>query len=248
MSSGKQNAIIEARWAELVEQNIPRELHDAIEVQKEACAEILRSKDELIKEFRQELKKKDEEYVKALKQQKEDINQLLERMRQEFKELQGEYEVELEAIEDAFLAERDELLNKNREEIGALYEKERRQRQVSGEPTARRKNTDKKSRTCSLKMERATKLKIKLENDVRLEAARGDARYHQLNTGEIITISVDREASENSTTLPLKRKQKTRDVRSRVMAKHKETDERDKNENERLTEGYKRRLSVSGLN
>ena len=64
VSSGKQNAIIEARWAELVEQNIPRELHDAIEVQKEACAEILRSKDELIKEFRQELKKKDEEYVK----------------------------------------------------------------------------------------------------------------------------------------------------------------------------------------
>ena len=54
VSSGKQNAIIEARWAELVEQNIPRELHDAIEVQKEACAEILRSKDELIKEFRQE--------------------------------------------------------------------------------------------------------------------------------------------------------------------------------------------------
>ena len=44
-------------------------------------------------------------------------------MRQEFKELQGEYEVELEAIEDAFLAERDELLNKNREEIDALYEK-----------------------------------------------------------------------------------------------------------------------------
>ena len=32
VSSGKQNAIIEARWAELVEQNIPRELHDAIEV------------------------------------------------------------------------------------------------------------------------------------------------------------------------------------------------------------------------
>ena len=115
-----------------------RELHDAIEVQKEACAEILRSKDELIKEFRQELKKKDEEYVKALKQQqKEDINQLLERMRQEFKELQGEYEVELEAIEDAFLAERDELLNKNREEIGALYEKKKGGgAQVPREPTS----------------------------------------------------------------------------------------------------------------
>ena len=63
VSSWKQNAIIEAPWAELVEREIFSEtcLHDAIEVQKETCAEILRSKDELIKEFRQELKKKDEE-------------------------------------------------------------------------------------------------------------------------------------------------------------------------------------------
>ena len=48
--------------------------------------------------------------------------------------------------------------------------------------------------------------------------------------------------SENSTTLQqLKRKQnKLKDVLSRVMAKYQETDERDKNENERLTEEYKR--------
>ena len=58
-------------------------------------------------------------------------------MRQEFKELQGEYEVELEAIEDAFLAERDELLNKNREEIDALYEKRKEaELKISREPTS----------------------------------------------------------------------------------------------------------------
>ena len=248
VSSGKQNAIIEARWAELVEQNIPRELHDAIEVQKEACAEILRSKDELIKEFRQELKKKDEEYVKALKQQKEDINQLLERMRQEFKELQGEYEVELEAIEDAFLAERDELLNKNREEIDALYEK-RKEAELKFLENRRAREEKHRQEIEDMLVkdgEEYNKLKIKLENAVQtLERQLEEMRAtYQLNTEKldyIYRVLTERD-SENSTTLQqLKRKQnKLKDVLSRVMAKYQETDERDKNENERLTEEYKR--------
>jgi dynein regulatory complex protein 1 len=248
VSSGKQNAIIEARWAELVEQNIPRELHDAIAVQKEACAEILRSKDELIKEFRQELKKKDEEYVKALKQQKEDINQLLERMRQEFKELQGEYEVELEAIEDAFLAERDELLDKNRGKIDQLYEK-RKEAELKFLENRRAREEKHRQEIEDMLVkdgEEYNKLKIKLENDVQtLERQLEEMRAtYQLNTEKLdynYRVLTERD-SENSTTLQqLKRKQnKLKDVLSRVMAKYQETDERDKNENERLTEEYKR--------
>ena len=52
--------------------------------------------------------------TQALKQQADDIEELLRRMRQEFKELQEEYEVELEAIEDSFLTERDDLLQANK--------------------------------------------------------------------------------------------------------------------------------------
>ena len=110
--SGKQNAAVEMRWAELLDQNMPQELHKEIVSQKAACANIISSKDELIREFQQQLKSKDEEYVKALKQQADDIEEMLTRMRLEFKELQEEYEVELEAIEAAFLSERDELLNR----------------------------------------------------------------------------------------------------------------------------------------
>ena len=80
--SGKQNAAVEMRWAELLDQNMPQELHSEIEAQKEACGQIIASKDSLIREFQLQLKAKDEEYVKALKQQADDVEELLRRMRQ----------------------------------------------------------------------------------------------------------------------------------------------------------------------
>ena len=49
--SGKQNAAVEMRWAELLDQNMPQELHNEIEAQKSACSEIIASKDALIREF-----------------------------------------------------------------------------------------------------------------------------------------------------------------------------------------------------
>lgn len=42
--SGKQNAAVEMRWAELLDENMPQELHRSIEEQKAACAEIVASK------------------------------------------------------------------------------------------------------------------------------------------------------------------------------------------------------------
>lgn len=44
MRSGKQNAAVEMRWAELLDENMPQELHRSIEEQKAACAEIVASK------------------------------------------------------------------------------------------------------------------------------------------------------------------------------------------------------------
>ncbi|CAN0186433.1 unnamed protein product, partial [Ectocarpus fasciculatus] len=123
--SGKQNAAVEMRWAELLDENMPQELHKNIEEQKASCAEIVASKDALVNDFQVQLKVKDEEYVKALKQQAEDVEELLERMRTEFRELQEEYEVELEAVEEVFLQEREGLLTANKAEVDGLFEKRR---------------------------------------------------------------------------------------------------------------------------
>ena len=63
VQSGKQNAAVEMRWAELMEDNMPQELQREIESQKADCAHIISSKDKLIADFQEELKAKDEECV-----------------------------------------------------------------------------------------------------------------------------------------------------------------------------------------
>jgi len=87
-SSAKANAAVEMKWAELLEKEIPQELHRDIQVQMDACAAIIKSKDVLIVEFQRQLRSKDEEYVRTLRQQAEDVEDLLARIRKEFKELQ----------------------------------------------------------------------------------------------------------------------------------------------------------------
>jgi dynein regulatry complex protein 1 len=93
ISSGKLNAAIEMRWAELLELNMPQQLYQEIESQKKACGDIIASKDNLIREFKKQLKVKDEEYVKALKKYGDDVEELLRRTRKEIRELQQHYEV-----------------------------------------------------------------------------------------------------------------------------------------------------------
>ena len=90
---------------------MPQDLMVELRKQKGGCERIISSKDELIKEFNNELKSKDEDYVKALKQQEEDITQLLSRMRKQYNDLHKEYEVELEQIEEHYKQETRDLLS-----------------------------------------------------------------------------------------------------------------------------------------
>jgi dynein regulatory complex protein 1 len=62
------------------------------------------SKNALIREFQLEMRAKDEEYVKSLQRQRDEIEDLVARMTEQFTELRSSYEVELESIEDSFLA------------------------------------------------------------------------------------------------------------------------------------------------
>jgi len=110
LASAKANAAIEMKWAELLEKEIPQELHHEIQTQMSACTNIIKSKDSLISEFQRQLRAKDEEYVRALRKQSEDIEDLLSRIRKEFKDLHAEYDKELDAVEDAFSEERDKLI------------------------------------------------------------------------------------------------------------------------------------------
>lgn len=133
MASGKANAAIEMRWNDLMDYNMPQDLHrvgsllesqymnilyhvavafpQEIEAQKAACATILVSKDKLIADFQLEIRAKDEEYVKSLQKQRDEIEELIARMTEQFSELRSSYEVELGHIEDSFLAVRSYFLS-----------------------------------------------------------------------------------------------------------------------------------------
>ncbi|OLQ06587.1 Dynein regulatory complex protein 1 [Symbiodinium microadriaticum] len=125
VTSGRKNAAIEMKWADLLNMDIPQELNDQLQFQKIACGDIIKSKDRRIDDFKAELKNKDEEYIKMLKQQSVDITTLISKMREQYHALRQHYEKELEDIEQAFEDERKEMLQKNKAEIEALFEKRR---------------------------------------------------------------------------------------------------------------------------
>ncbi|KAJ1446860.1 sperm tail-domain-containing protein [Pelagophyceae sp. CCMP2097] len=246
--SGQQNAAVEMRWAELLDQNMPQELHDDIEAQKSACSEIVASKDALIREFQLQLKLKDEEYVKALKQQADDVEELLRRMRLEFKELHEEYEVELEAIEDAFLTERDDVLQANKAAVDSLFEQRREMElQYMDRKRAREEAYQTEIEDLLVKdAEEYNKLKIKLETDIQaLEQQLEEMRAtYQLNTEKLeynYRVLTERDNENSNTLAQLKRKQnKLKEVLSGIVAKYQETDSRDRKKNDELTEEYRR--------
>merc|ERR1719482_2567795 len=101
VTSGRKNAAIEMKWADLLNMDIPQELHEQLQSQKHACAQIIESKDRRIRDFQTELKNKDEEYVKMLKQQSFDITSIIGKMRDQYHTLRRHYEQQLEQIEEA---------------------------------------------------------------------------------------------------------------------------------------------------
>ncbi|RYG98214.1 hypothetical protein EON65_51715, partial [archaeon] len=130
LTSAKANAAIEMKWAELLDKEIPQELHQEIQLQMAACNAIIKSKDELIADFQQQLRAKDEEYVRTLRQHAEDIDELLNRIRTEFHELQTEYEKALDDIEEAYLNERERIIEEHTAEIDSMFE-QRRNKEVN---------------------------------------------------------------------------------------------------------------------
>merc|ERR1719265_2134152 len=125
VTSGRKNAAIEMKWADLLNMDIPQDLAEQLRVQKNACQQIIESKDRRIRDFQTELKNKDEEYIKMLKQQSVDITSLIAKMRDQYHTLRRHYEQQLDQIEEAFEQERTDLFGKNKAEIEALFEKRR---------------------------------------------------------------------------------------------------------------------------
>ena len=248
IESGKRNAAVEMRWQELMNYNMPQDLMVELRKQKGGCERIISSKDELIKEFNNELKSKDEEYVKSLKQQEEDITQLLSRMRTQYNDLQKEYEVELEQIEDAFMRERDTLLSKNKGEIDDLFDK-RRHMEIHFMEVKQEREEQYQDEIQNLRVkdsEDYNKLKIKLETDIQtLEQQLEEMRAtYQLNTEKLeynYRVLTERDMENSATLSQQKRKlARLKDALTNQIQKYHSQDAEHKSENQLLTEDYRR--------
>ena len=75
-------------------------------MQKEACREIVKNKEDIIAGFMQHLKEKDDEYVKSCRKQNDDIDQLIKGMAKQYEDARTDYADALTAIERAFTHER----------------------------------------------------------------------------------------------------------------------------------------------
>ncbi|KAG7388836.1 hypothetical protein PHYPSEUDO_011670 [Phytophthora pseudosyringae] len=248
IESGAKNAAVEMRWGDLFEFSMPQELYDQLELQNRACAEILASKDAVIREFQNQLKAKDEEYVTALKVQAEEVEKLVDRMSQQYREMQDEYELELEQMEDAFLKERDELIANNKLEIDSLFERRREMEMVYMEAKQTRDEQylqeieDLRVRDA----EDYNELKIKLETNIQtLEQQLEEMRAtYQLNTEKLeynYRVLTERDMENSATLSQQKRKlARLKDALATLTAKYNQTDARDRHQNEELTEEYRR--------
>mmetsp|Transcript_9485 Transcript_9485/g.27918 ORF Transcript_9485/g.27918 Transcript_9485/m.27918 type:complete len:710 (-) Transcript_9485:100-2229(-) len=248
IQSGKLNAAVEMRWGELLDVNMPQELNDEIETQKNQCSEIIASKDKLIRSFQVQLKDKDEQYIRALKQQAEDVDTLLKAMREEYRTLREEYGEELKQIDDAFLQERDNVLRKNSNELEGLFER-RREMELKYLETKQAWEESAKEEIEALQVKDAeeySKTKVKLETEIQtLEQQLEEMRAtYQLNTEKLeynYRVLTERDA-ENTATLARLKKQMMRlkDKLHGLVSRYQDMESSERRKNDELTEEYNR--------
>lgn len=167
-------------------------------------------------------------------------------MKSQYIELQREYEVEFARIEDAFLAEREERLKRNKDELDGLF-KARKDSEL-------KYLEDRQNRTKAFMKEMDdirrqddeayTQLKIDLENKIQeLEQQLEEMRStYQLNTEKLeynYRVLNEREMENTATLLQQKKKEsKLKETLNSLIQKYNETDAKLKAENQKLSDEF----------
>lgn len=248
LSSAKANAAIEMKWAELLEKEIPQELHHDIQLQMASCQSIIASKDSLTNEFLLQLRAKDEEYVRALRQQSEDVETLLSQIRSEYKEMQSEYDKEIDAIEDAYLDERDRIIADHTADIDQLFESRRNKELMYKDTKQKREEQYQKEieELITKGADQYNKLKIELEMNIQtlkqqLEEIRAT---YQLNTEKLeynYRVLTELDVEKNAELTRYKRRlTRLKDQLNHYATKFNQMNSSDSKMNNDLTENYRR--------
>jgi len=249
VTSGRKNAAIEMKWADLLNMDIPQELHEQLQMQKNACAQIIESKDRRIRDFQTELKNKDEEYVKMLKQQSTDITGLIKGMRDQYHMLRQDYEKQLGDIEGAFEKERSDLMRKNKDEIDELFERRRQMEETEFLERRQERERDFQQQIEDLRTHNAddyNKCKIALEKGIQeleqhLEKMNSTYTLNKEKLEYNLQVLSERNKEHTAIQSSYKnRLNKLRETLNNLMTRYQTLDGKYKSENINLTEEYKR--------
>ncbi|XP_043274905.1 dynein regulatory complex protein 1 [Venturia canescens] len=126
--------IVNEKWAGILQSKDPLDIHHSIQSQTAKCEEILKQKEAVIEELKQELENADEKFVIDQKKQSEDINLLIERIENQVHTIAKAYRKELILIEEALNSERSSLLESVSKRWDALYKK-RHEEEMNGVET-----------------------------------------------------------------------------------------------------------------
>lgn len=161
---------ITKKWESALQKEIPQDLHEMLQQQKESCNGMIEEKNKLINELQLELKTKDDLYVKDLKKQAEDADLMIERMDEQVKTMTKTYREELTQIEKAFINQRDDRLEFQQSKWDQVMQAIRDKQ--NDYLDARQKRVDDfENQLQELRVQHAEEynsLKIKLETDVQV--------------------------------------------------------------------------------
>ncbi|KAK3706560.1 hypothetical protein RRG08_055000 [Elysia crispata] len=239
---------ITKKWESALQKEVPQSLHEMLLQQKRSCDAMNDEKNKLITDFQQDLKAKDDLYVKDLKKMAEDIDLMIERMNEQVDNLGKGQREELEEIERAFVAERNELLEihkkKWEEKMVFRYEKEEENLLARS-----RRVDDFEQQLQHLRVQDAEEynmVKIRLETDVQiLEQQLQQMRAtYQLNQEKLeYNFQVLKKRDDENTITKSQQKRKItrlQDVLNALRQKLAKQEKSYKDENTQLSEDYKR--------
>ncbi|OMJ86215.1 hypothetical protein SteCoe_12277 [Stentor coeruleus] len=233
IQSSTKNEAAQIKWDDLLELEDYEELYAKIEEQKRECSEIIEGKNKIIESFLNELKEKEAFYVKALRKQEDDVEKMIELMRKQYISLRDEYALQLTAIEDAFLAERNELMKANKNEIEDLFKrhKELEDKYTNEKQTLEEENADELERKREEDANNLQKTKISVENNLQaLETYMEDMKaIYQLNLEKLgynVKILEERENENITTKADLTRRKRT--LHANFLAMSQKVEEKEK--------------------
>lgn len=169
IANDKFNAI-NAKWEKISKLNDPLDLFQETEKQKEKCKELIALKDGVILKLQDELKMADLRFLKDQDKQTAEINLLVQRINEQIKIIKRVLRTQLDIIENAIDAERNEII----EAFNKKWEASNRQREkeqvnnLDQKLRSLEEHHEEMDRIMINHQERYREAKISLEKDIQL--------------------------------------------------------------------------------